>query len=288
MFLAALDQSLLMFPLVLGIYLSYCILKTTDLTVDGSFVLGAAAYARGLHAGFGHLLSILLALVAGGAAGVGVSMIQKYARLPGLTSSILMLFMLYSINFEVMGKPNLSLLSFDVLEGVDPSSHTLIKMAIGLGLALIITAVLVVLLRSRYGILLRAYGHTPQVMARYRKSPHFYRTLGLMLSNGLAALCGVLTAQFSGYADINMGFGMALTGIGAVVIGGHLFQRFTQARGFAPSIDIAACFVGVYLYFLLVHFLLRCHVNPIHLKLFVGILLICSLRTAHFKKGASS
>ena len=282
--LAALDQTLLMAHLVLGLYLSYRILRTTDLTVDGSFVLGAAAYARALHEGLGHLPAVFLALMAGSLAGICVALIQKYARLPALIASILMLFMLYSINFEVMGKPNLSLLSFDILADVPPASQPLVKGFICLIVTLSLISLLAFLLRSRHGLLLRAHGTSPHLLTMYRKSPTLYQTMGLATSNALAALCGVLTAQFSGYADITMGFGMSLTGIGALVMGSHLFQHFSQKDHFSPLLDMGASMAGLYLYFVLVHGLLALHVNPIHLKLFVGLVLIVSLRHAHLGK----
>ena len=104
----------------------------------------------------------------------------------------------------------------------------------------------------------------------------------------LAALCGVITAQVSGYADIHMGFGVALTGIGAVVMGTQIFYGIKKETRFNPYFDLLACFTGVYFYFILVHVLLSLDVNPIHLKLFLGLILIFSLRVTGFRKGTQS
>lgn len=287
LFLASFEQSLLMLPLVLGIYLSYRILNTTDLTVDGSFVLGAGTYARALSEGLGHSLSLTLALLFGFAAGSIVALIQRHNRVNALVASIIMLFMLYSINFQVMGRPNISLLAHDLLTHVPPTYETPVKIIILCGLSLLLLCGLMLLVKSRHGLLIRAFGCNPPLVKKYGKNPEYYRLLTLGLSNALAAFCGVMTAQVNGYADINMGFGMALTGIGAVVIGQQLLLYLRRRTHFSVSYDLLGCFLGIYLYFVVMHLLLKIHVDPINLKLFLGVVLILSLRSASFVKRKS-
>lgn len=284
LFLASFEQSLLMLPLVLGIYLSYKILRTTDLTVDGSFVLGAGAYARCLSEGLNHSLSLMLALLLGFTAGCIVALIQRHNRVNALVASIIMLFMLYSINFQVMGRPNISLLAHDLLSHVPPAYETLMKIVILCVMALLLLFGLALLIKSRYGLLMRAFGCNPTLLKKQGKQPERYRLLTLGLSNALAALCGVMTAQVNGYADINMGFGMALTGIGAVVIGQQLLLYLRKRTHFSVTYDLLGCLLGIYLYFLVMHLLLKIHVDPINLKLFLGVVLILSLRSASFVK----
>jgi putative ABC transport system permease protein len=101
----------------------------------------------------------------------------------------------------------------------------------------------------------------------------------------LASFCGVLTAQFSGYADIHMGFGIALVGIGAVVIGQHLLSHIRAGKKFSPFSEILACFCGIYLYFLISHLLLSFDIDPVNLRLCLGVILIICLRSPTFLKG---
>lgn len=281
---ASLEQSLLLYPLVLGIYLSYQILKTTDLTAEGSFVLGAALYARLLTDGQTHLMALFLALTGAAFCGLCVCMMQRKGRMNALISSIIMLFMLYSINLQIMGRPNINLLGYDLLQGLNPTLGTHAKLICLLTLGTILTVALAVFLKTRIGLSLRAFGHHSTLLKKYGKNPESYRLLGLILANTLAALCGVLTAQFSGYADIHMGFGMALVGIGAVVMGQHLLSHVRPKKRFTPFFELLACFGGIYLYFLISHLLLSFDIDPINLRLCLGIILIACLRSTTLLK----
>lgn len=283
MILESLEQSLLFYPLVLGIYLSYHILKITDLTVEGSFVAGAALYARLLTLYDNHPLAMTGALLGGIMCGVAVSFMQRKGSMNGLVASIIMLFMLYSLNLQIMGRPNISLLNYDVFSAL--SNASFIKLVFLILMGVFLLGGLTLFLKTRLGLSCRAFGHQPNLLYKYNQNPETYRLLGLILSNMLAALCGALTAQFSGYADIHMGFGMALIGIGAVVIGQHLFSSLRQTRSFQPGLELLACFGGIYLYFLISHLLLSFDIDPINLRLCLGLLLILCLRSPILLKG---
>lgn len=276
--LTALSQSLFFFPLALGIYISYVILRATDLTVDGSFVLGAAIFARLLSAGIGVGLAFLAATIGGAIAGIGVSLIQYKSRISSLLAGILALFMLYSINFDVMGRPNISLFSSGNLGsviGINSMDGNWIFVGI---VVAAITILLGGLLLTRYGLVLRAFGDHPQLLQRLGHHIEYYRFAGFALSNLLVACCGAMTAEINGYADLGMGFGMALTGIGTVVIGRQILKPFYQQHRFHLPLEFGGCAVGVFLYFLAINEFLAWGVNPINLKLLLGIILIFFLR----------
>lgn len=278
--LTTIEQSLMFLPLVLGIYFSYKIIGTTDLTVDGSFVLGAAAFARLASTNIGPLGSCLLALFAGMLAGVGVALIQKGNKINSLIAGILALFILYSVNFQVLGRPNLSV----------SSDHTLIKLfnntVISPELTVIILGcgiccmTLLILMNTKLGLAFRAHGDNPQLLQSLGYSPDFIKILGLGYSNGLAALCGILTAQINGFADLNMGFGMTLTGIGAVVIGCELIKKGRVSEKFCIKFDMLGCLLGTVIYFLALNYFLKIGIDPVHLKLVLGLLLIFFLRVS--------
>ncbi|MFN7662443.1 MAG: ABC transporter permease [Alphaproteobacteria bacterium] len=290
MILASLEQSLMLYPLVLGVCLSYQILKTTDLTAEGSFVLGAALYARLLTAYNNQNLAIISALLGGALCGFFVYILQRKGQMNALISSIIMLFMLYSVNLQIMGKPNISLLSYDVFESTSVHSvHNVPLKIIFLGLlGLVLTFVLGLFLKTRLGLTLRALGHNPHVLKKYGRNPEAYRLTGLIISNTLSAGCGALMAQFSGYADIHMGFGMALVGISAVAIGQHVLSSLKKTIHFSSFLEIIACFGGIYMYFLISHFLLKLDIDPINLRLCLGLILILCLRSHHLIKGTKN
>lgn len=273
-FVTALSQSMLFFPLALGIYISYVILRATDLTVDGSFVLGAAIFARLLTAGMHIGLAFFLAGIGGALAGIGVSLIQYKGRINSLLAGILALFMLYSINFDVMGRPNISLfnsVNLGSLIGMDNMNGNWLFVGI---IVLVITLLLSLLLMTRYGLVLRAFGDHQQLLQRLGHRIEIYRFVGFALSNALVAWCGAMTAEINGYADLSMGFGMALTGIGTVVIGRQILKPLYKQHRFHLPLEFGGCVIGVCLYFLAINEFLAWGVNPINLKLLLGLILV--------------
>jgi len=284
--LDALQQSLIFIPLTLGIYITYQILNITDLTHDGTFVLGAALFARLSTTGLDTTFSTILAIIGGILAGFVVCGMQRIGKINSLIASILAVFMLYSVNFAVLNQPNISLLN----------THTFLTQLQGGHLTLFLIAFsifllvgLFILLRSIFGLHLRAFGKNQKLLKNLGKHPALYLLFGLGLGNGLAALCGVMTAQINGYADINMGVGMALTGIGSVVIGCQLLRSlFLRGRHFNLALDLLGCLLGTYLYFLLVNFFLLLNFNPIYLKLILGIVLTLFLSLAHYSRKNTS
>ncbi|MGI4752863.1 MAG: ABC transporter permease [Janthinobacterium lividum] len=267
----ALEQSLIMLPLILGMYISYRILKITDLTVDGTYVLGAAMFAKFLS--FGLFPALILAVIAGSVIGVIVSFMQKNNRVNSLTSGILASFMLYSVNLQVMQRPNISTLRMPSLLTIFNTENWLLPLMIT---NIIVIFAVVILLKGRLGLMLRAFGFNKDLIAILGKPAEFYRTLGLSISNALAALTGTISAQVNGFADINMGFGVALVGIGAIVIGRHILIHNNSFNTFK---EIFSCFIGILFYFITLSILLRVGIDPINLKLILGMVLFISLRS---------
>jgi putative ABC transport system permease protein len=281
--LDALQQSMIFIPLTLGIYLCYRILSITDLTPDGTFVLGAAIFSRLLTSGYSQTTSIIIALLGGVLAGIGVCLLQRFAKINSLIASILAVFMLYSVNFAIMGTPNINLLNYSLfIQNIQNSSQTLFNLVL-----IIFTLALIFLLflfiNSRTGLKLRAFGSNKFLLEKLGKHPTLYLALGLAISNALASLCGVFSAQLNGYADIHMGVGMALTGIGAVVIGCKLARSmFCKNTNFNLKVDLFGCLLGTYIYFLVVNLFLMLGINPIYLKLLLGLLLAVFLSTTNY------
>lgn len=267
----ALEQSLIMLPLILGMYISYRILKITDLTVDGTYVLGAAVFAKSLALGL--FPAMILAITAGGIIGSIVSFMQKNNRINGLIAGILASFMLYSVNLQIMQRPNISTLGMPSLLTIFNTENWLLPLMIT---NIIVIFAVIILLKGQLGLMLRAFGFNKDLLAILGKTAEFYRTLGLSISNALATLTGTISAQVNGFADINMGFGVALVGIGAIVIGRHILIHNNSFNTFK---EIFSCFIGILFYFITLSILLRVGIDPINLRLILGIVLFISLRS---------
>lgn len=278
--LAIATQSLTFLPLALGISVSYNILRATDMTLDGSFVLGAAVFARLVTLGFSPEVAGMCSLLSGALAGVMVSLIQRGGRVDPLLAGVLATFILASGNLILMGKPNLNLLSETTL-----LSGAFAKGAIyGWGLValfcLFFCVLTCLLISSRLGLTLRALGDNQKLLHRLGKNVEGYRMTGFAFTNSLAAAGGCLTAQTVGYADIGMGFGMTLTGIGAIILGQQIIRIVIKNLSLRVASEFMACFFGVLLYFFAINTLLRLDVNPIYLKMVLGLILILFLRAA--------
>jgi putative ABC transport system permease protein len=272
-----LEQASLMFPLVLGIYLSFNILKIADLTVDGTFVLGAGVFAKLVSSGFNMTLALILACSAGMVAGFFSALIQRHNRIDPLIAGILMAFILNSVGLIIMQRPNIGLL------GIIRSNERYLILAL---IIPVLALALTWLLNSRYGLWLKAFGNNQELVAMLGKDPENLRMVGLALSNGMAALSGCLTAMASGYADINMGFGQALIGIAMILIGRQLVHIFKRHDIVQDIIAILFTFLGVILYFVITNEVIRYGLSPVYLKMAIGALLILFLlmssdRAAH-------
>jgi putative ABC transport system permease protein len=274
--IATLEQSLLFFPLALGLFISFRIMKLTDLTVDGSFVLGAAIFAKTFLASQSIALGILAALAGGALAGLFVSYLQKNQKMDSLIAGILTAFMLYSVNLMIMGLPNLSLLSYtDELQ----SFARYIKI-----MMLVLSLLIVGFFYTHLGLKLRALGNNPQLLTYLGKPVFLMQCCGLAAANALAALAGAFTSISYGYADLYMGLGVALIGIGTVAIGGHLYKYVRKKNTFHPLLEIISIAVGVFLYFFALNLLLTSGLDPANLKLALGFILILVLKTASYKR----
>ena len=260
-----------MFPLVLGIYLSFSVLKIADLTVDGTFVLGAAVFAKLMSSGASVFSALFLAVLAGMVAGVGTALIQRHNRIDPLIAGILMAFILNSLSLVIMQRPNIGLL------GLSSSQERWLILVVAIP---VLTLALSIFLMSRAGLWLKAFGNNQALVAMLGRDPENLRMSGLSLANGMAALSGGLTALASGYTDINMGFGQALIGIAMILVGRQLLYIFKRHDLVQDIVAIIFAFLGVVLYFVLTNEIIRYGLSPVYLKMAIGALLILFLLLA--------
>ena len=225
----AIEQGLAYGIAALGVFLTYRILKFPDLTVDGSFVTGAAiASVLLVRYGVDPFTVLVVAFAAGGIAGLITGLLNTRLGITNLLAGVLTMIMLYSINLRIMGRPNLSLLRVStatrVVDAVwSPLGSFAVLAFIGV-VTLAIKFLLDGFLRTEIGFALRATGDSEPMITAQGVNTKTMKILGLVLSNGLVALSGALVAQYSGFADVGMGLGTIVTGLAAVIIGGTLIR----------------------------------------------------------------
>jgi putative ABC transport system permease protein len=215
--------------MVLGVFLTFRVLNFADMTVDGSFPLGAAIMAVMLIKGLPSGLALGIAFLGGALAGLVTALIHTRLKIPDLLSGILTMTMLYSVNLRIMSnRANLSLLKvpslFTRLGGWADSFMLP-------GIALVILCVLVVLVikvlldlffHTDYGLSLGALGANPQLVISQGMNPDMIKISGICLANGLVAVSGSFAAMYQGFADVNLGSGMIVSGLASLMIGEFL------------------------------------------------------------------
>jgi putative ABC transport system permease protein len=244
-FLGALELGLIYGLVALGVFLSFRVLNFPDLTVDGSFPLGAAVASSAIVAGFDPYLGTLMALLAGALAGLVTAVLNVRFGILHLLASILTMIALFSINLRIMGRPNIALLTEPtVLTPLEPLGlwmPVLKVLAMG-AVALVAALLLVRFLASDYGLAMRATGANPRMAQAQgvRTGPTIL--VGMALSNALVALAGALFAQTAGFADISIGTGTIVVGLAAVIVG----ETILPSRHI--GVVVLACLVGSILY----------------------------------------
>ena len=225
----AAEQGLAYGIAALGVFLTYRVLKFPDLTVDGSFVTGAAVASLLLvRTGIDPFSVLLVAFAAGACAGLVTGLLNTRLGITNLLAGVLTMIMLYSINLRIMGRPNLSLLRVSTATRIVSAAWTpLGSFAVLIFMLLLTLAIKLVLdyfLRTELGFALRATGDSERMITAQGVNVNTMKLLGLALSNGLVALSGALVSQYSGFADVGMGIGTIVTGLAAVIIGGALIR----------------------------------------------------------------
>ena len=217
---ATIEQSLIFAIMVLGVYISFRILNFPDMTVDGTFPLGAAISAKLLTLGVNPYLTLLVALVAGAAAGAVTGLIHVKLKVKDLLAGILVMTALYSVNLRVMGKSNIPLFEEDNIFNTEYSMMITIVVLI-----LISKLLLDYLLKTKFGFALKALGDNENLIVSLGLNEEKYKIYGLMIANAFVAFSGAVLAQYQGFADVGMGTGIIVIGLASIIIGDTLFGK---------------------------------------------------------------
>lgn len=267
-------QGLLWALLALGVYITFRVLDIADLSVEGSFPLGAAVAATALVNGYGMIPAFLLAAAAGALAGIVTGFFTTQLRIPALLAGILTMIGLYSVNLHVMGKANVALLRVETIFtytesfGLDSASAMLI---VGILAALLVGGVMYWFFGTEIGTAIRATGCNPQMARAQGVNTNKMILFGLLISNALVALSGALVAQSNGFADVGMGTGTIVIGLASVIIGEVLFGT----KSFKNC--LISVILGSIVYRLVIAIVLQLGMPPNDLKLFTALLVALAL-----------
>ena len=288
----ALSQGLIWGIMAIGLYITYKLLELSDLTVDGSFCTGGAVCVMAILGGCNLWVAMLLATMAGMAAGAVTGFFHTKCGIPAILSGILTQLGLWSVNLAIMDmsatqrldvtKFNL-LISLRFVKDVEMGRKPFF-MHPALVVALV-TAVLIAILYwffgTEKGASIRATGANEHMARAQGINTNANKVLGLMLANGLVAFSGALLSQYQGFAEINMGRGAIVIGLAAIIIGevifGKLFKNF--------ALKLLAVSFGAIIYYIVVQFVISVlDIDTNYLKLFSAVIVAIFLAMPHWRK----
>lgn len=231
------EQGLIYGIMALGVYITYKILDFPDLSVDGTFPLGAAVTAALIKAGMNPYLTLLVSFAAGVAAGICTGLIHVKCKVRDLLSGIIVMTGLYTINLYIAGTNNVPLFSEETIfrngminrifgENVPMWLNTVIILIV----VIICKILLDLYMKSQSGFLLRAVGDNDVIVTSLAKDKGNVKILGLAIANGLVALSGCVFAQQSRVFDISMGTGALVIGLASVIIGFSFFRQMSFVK----------------------------------------------------------
>lgn len=282
LFYGSLQLGLLYAILAMGIFISFRILNTPDLTVDGSFALGMSITA--VITGLGHpYLALLFAIILGALAGITTGILQTKFLIHPILSGILVMTSLYTVNLAIMGgKSNYSIVMF-------PTYFSLLKAQFGqsplivtlmcAGPAIILLIIMPIFFKTRLGLAIRATGDNEDMVRASSINSDVTKCTGLAIANACVALSGGLLCHYQMFADVGAGSGMVIIGLASVIIG----ETFFGKRG--VGVGILSALVGSVIYRIIVAFALKVDLFPSYaLKLISALIVVLALSGPSIKQ----
>lgn len=267
-------QSLILSFVVLAIMIPFRILGFPDLTSEGAYPLGGCVCALALIGGLNPVLAVVLAMAAGFIAGCCTAFIHLRFRIHSLLAGILMMTMLYSIDLRLLGRSNQPVFNIATIYDYVPEgccSDVMAKIIVAGLLALAVFIVLRLYFLTERGIAMRAVGANPD-MAEANGINVWTMTIGgVGLAGGFSALSGAIMVQSQGFADVNMGLGILINGLAALMIGEAVVGKSTPVR------QLLAPFAGTLIYYQLISICLVAGLPPGDLKLATGLFVLLML-----------
>lgn len=260
--LSSIEVGLIFSILAMGYMLTYKYLKYYDLSLEGTYPLGAFLAAVLIQQGLNPYLGILGAIICGGLAGSLTYFFYKKIKVDPLLSGILTLTMLYSINLKIGGASNIP------LAGKADIFFNLPKWPFLLIIAIFVKIAIDYYLKSEVGYLLKITGNNRKLVKQLGKNPDTYIMVGLVLSNALIALSGGLMANYQGFADIQMGTAMIVTALASIIIGDTIMKSSDKLK------DTSRAILGALIYRIISGLAIYLGLNPNDLKLVTALIVI--------------
>ncbi|MDD9303430.1 MAG: ABC transporter permease [Desulfobacter sp.] len=275
--------------MALGVFFTFRVLDFPDLTVDGSFPMGAVIMAACLHSGISPVAGLVYAFGGGVLAGFVTAAIHNKFKVPHLLAGILTMTMLYSVNIRILSnRANLPLLRVDTLLTwvhkvsfgiMAPEYATLIFFVL---VVFALKFILDIFFTTDMGLVFGALGDNEQMVRVQGVNPATLKLVGVGISNGLVALSGAFAAQYQGFADVNLGQGIVVSGLASVMLGEFLLKSnrisiLTLRVILGAILFKAIMYLGRYYGYYI-------NMTPNDLKLITGLLILVSLGLANFKR----
>ena len=284
-YLSAILQGLCLSAMAFGIFISMKIFNIPDISTDGTYTLGGVVSGLLISHSFNNLNIFILVILAGALAGAATGFIHTKLKVNALLAGILVMTALYSINLSILGRSNLPLLNYQTLFNwvnvfTDANQNNLLTVTTIISLLLIMVAYI---LKSDFGLAMRATGNSETMIRALGVNTDSMKIIGLALANALTAVSGYLMTQLQGFADINMGIGIVIVGLGSVIIGETLITFFNISSVTTMLLTVV---IGAITFQLVLAFALSLGINPNLLKLVTAgfVLLIVGLPRFILKK----
>jgi len=274
MIVSSIGQGLLWAVLGVALFLTFRILNFPDMTVEGSFPLGASTAVAMIAHGIDPFIATIAAFLVGTIAGLITGLLYTKGKIPILLSGILVMTATLSINLRIMGSANISLLNQKSIFSIKILQHLpkyFDSVFLGLVIIAVITAGLIFFLQTELGQAFIATGDNPNMAQSIGIQTDRMTIMGLMLSNGLIAFGGAVIAQNNGYADINMGIGIIVIALASIIIGEVVFGELTLNE------RLVAVIVGSILYRLVLLAVLRLGFSTNDINLISAIVLAAAM-----------
>lgn len=268
-----LEQGLLFSLVAIGVYITYKILDFPDLSVDGTYPLGACITGILLSNNINPLIAVVVSTLGGAIAGFTTAFLHVKLKITNLMSGILVMIALYSVNLLIMGRSNIPLFTSDnffkektLLNGINIKPLLIIVFVI-----ILIKIIYDIFMKTKIGFLLKAVGDNEKLVTSLGVNKDNVKILGLMISNALVALSGGLTAQYNGLSDVGMGNGIVVKGLASVIIGTSILSSLSILKSSTRSI------IGSIIYYAAITIALKMNVDPNLLNLITAMVIIIAL-----------
>ena len=276
------SQGLIWGIMSIGVYITFKILDFADLTVDGTLATGGAVTAMMIQNGYSPVVSLVVAFIAGMAAGFITGVLHTVFGIPDILAGILTQIALYSVNLNITGgKANqaISVDQFPLIVTLREISHTILVTAI---ITIAVIAVLYWFFGTEMGFTIRATGCNPNMSRAQGINTSVAKVIALVFSNGLVGFAGGILAQYQGNCDVNMGRGSIVIGLASVIIGEVLGEAlFGKKLNFCGRLLFVA--IGSIIYYIVISFVCWLGLPSIDMKLFSAIVVAVFLAVPYMR-----